>query len=528
MTSKRASKSSASSPRSRAARTGSRSLLNGLVVLAVLSSLSATAVWYVLSQGWTLWYGDAEAHLNIARRILDSRAAGYEQIGTVWLPLPHVLMMPLVAVDSLWRSGLGGAIVSAVCFVLAGLFLFLAVRRIFDSTAAAVTAVGAFALNPNLLYLQATPMTEPLSLCCATGLLYFCARFHDSRSWVDALLAGVLACCGTMARYEAWVLLPFVALYILLMGGSRRWLSAAIFCVAAGAGPLYWIAHNWILYSNPLEFYNGPWSAKAIYQRALDKGMAKYPGDHDWAKAWEYYRAAAELCVGRPLAWVGVAGLAAALIKRGWWAVLLLALTPAFYVLSVYSSGTPIFVPQLWPNSYYNTRYGLNLLPLACLGIAGLVALTPAKARGVVAVLLIGVAVAPWIGYPRKENWICWRESQTNSEGRRAWTKEAVQYLQPRYKPGAGIFMSFGDPTGILREAGIPIHESLHEGDGPLWQAAVARPDFFLWDEWVIAISGDRVSQAVNKLRRGPRRYECVRVFTAKDSPVVEVWRHIQ
>lgn len=496
--------------------------------MAALALWSGGALWYVHTQGWTLWYGDAEAHLNISRRILDSRAPGYEQIGTVWLPLPHVLMMPFTAVNEWWRSGLGGALPSAACFVLAGLFLFLAVRRIFGSTAAAVTAMAAFALNPNLLYLQSTPMTEPLALCCATGLLYCCARFHDSRSWVDALLAGLVACCGTLARYEAWILLPFAALYFLILGRERRWISTVVFCLVAGLGPAYWIAHNWIFYSNPLEFYNGPWSAKGIYQRALDKGMARYPGDHDWAKAWTYYRAAAELCVGAPLAWVGMAGLAAALIKRGWWAVLLLALTPAFYVLSLYSSGTPIFVPQLWPNSYYNTRYGLNLLPLACLGLAGLVALTPLKARAIAAVVLIATTVSPWVAYPRKENWICWRESQVNSEGRRAWTREAVEYLKPRYRPGAGIFMSFGDPTGILREAGIPIRESLHEGDGPLWQAAVARPDFFLWSEWVIAISDDRVSQAVNKLRRGPRRYQCVKICTAKNSPVIEIWRHIQ
>lgn len=497
-------------------------------MLAALAVCSALAAWLVTARGWTLWYGDAEAHLNIARRILDSQQPGYEQVGTVWLPLPHLLMMPLAAVDSLWRSGLAGTYVSTVCFVLGGWFLFLAARRMFDSTAAGLAAAGAYALNPNLLYLQATPMTEPLSLCCAAALLYCCARFHDSQSWVDALLAGVAACCGTLTRYEAWVLLPFVALYFLVMGGARRWWSALAFCAAAGAGPVYWIAHNWILYSNPLEFYNGPWSAKAIYQRALDKGMARYPGDHEWAKAWQYYRAAAELCVGQPLAWAGVAGLIAAVIKRAWWAVLLLALTPAFYVLSLYSSGTPIFVPQLWPNSYYNTRYGLNLLPLACLGLAGWTALAPARVRGYVAGLLVLVALSPWVLSPSQENWICWKESQVNSVGRRAWTKEAVAYLQPRYRAHAGIFMSFGDPTGILREAGIPIRESLHEGDGLRWQAAVARPDLFLWEEWVLAISGDRASQMANRMRRGPRRYECVRIFTAKDSPVIEVWRHIQ
>lgn len=517
MTSKRVSKSSKSSPRSK-----------GLAALALLAALSAAALWYVCAQGWTLWYGDAEAHLNIARRIFDSRLPGYHQIGTVWLPLPHVLMLSFVQSDALWRSGVGGAIPAAACFVLAGWMLFLAAQRLFGSAAAGWTAAFAFALNPNLLYLQSTPMTEAMSLCFAAGLLLFCARFRETQSMWDAAAAGLMACCGTLTRYEAWFVLPFAAAFFLLFGGQRRWRGAVIFSLLAGAGPLYWLAHNWILYSDPLEFYRGEWSAKAIYQRSLDAGMARYPGDHDWSKAWQYYSAAAILCLGRPLAWLGIAGFAAALWKRAWWAVLLLALTPAFYVLSLYSSGTPIYVPQLWPNSWYNTRYGLSALPLAALGAAALAAVVPGRLRALAAVLLVAAAVSPWLAYPRTETWICWKESQVNSAARRAWTRAAAEYLKPRYQPGAGIFMGFGDTTAILRTAGIPIRESLHQGDLTLWEASAARPDLFLWQEWAIAQSGDPVSRALNRMRRGPRRYECVRTYAVKGAPVLEIWRHIQ
>ena len=34
-----------------------------------------------------LLYGDAVAHINIARRVFDSRTPGLLQLGTVWLPL---------------------------------------------------------------------------------------------------------------------------------------------------------------------------------------------------------------------------------------------------------------------------------------------------------------------------------------------------------------------------------------------------------------------------------------------------------
>ena len=72
--------------------------------MALLAASSAAALWLVYSRGWTFYYGDAEAHWNIAREILDSRTPGYDLIGTVWLPLPHLLLMPLARVDAWWRS----------------------------------------------------------------------------------------------------------------------------------------------------------------------------------------------------------------------------------------------------------------------------------------------------------------------------------------------------------------------------------------------------------------------------------------
>lgn len=114
-----------------------------------------------------------------------------------------------------------------------------------------------------------------------------------------------------------------------------------------------------------------------------------------------------------------------------------------------------------------------------------------------------------------------------NSEHRRFWTAEAAAYLGPRYKPGAGIFMMFGDLTGILRAAGIPLRESFHESDRPPWMAAAARPELFLREEWAISFSGDAVSRTMHRLGRGSPRYQCVRMISTKGSPVVEIWRRI-
>ncbi len=137
---------------------------------------SGAALWFVFSHGWNAVYGDAQAHCDCAP-VFDAREPGYEQIGTVWLPLPHLLMLPFVQTDALWRSGLGGALPVAGCFVIGGLFLFLGMRRLLGR-AAAWTAAAIYGLNPNLLYLQSTRRRSPVFFCCCfAGLFYSLARW---------------------------------------------------------------------------------------------------------------------------------------------------------------------------------------------------------------------------------------------------------------------------------------------------------------------------------------------------------------
>jgi hypothetical protein len=494
-----------------------------LAVFLLLASVSFASVLWCLRNGYLLYYGDAVAHLNIARRLVDSRTPGYDQIGTVWLPLPHLLAAPLVRYDSLWRSGLAGAIPAAAGFVAAGCLLFAAVRRLFSSSAAGWTAVLLLASNPNLLYLQSIPMTESIFLAALAAVAYFTLRFHGSQSLASAAAAGLAALAGTLTRYDGWFLIPFVTVY-LFFAGRRRLAPATLFLAVASLGPLYWLAHNWYYYADPLEFYRGPSSAKAIYERALASGMQRYRGDGDWSDAVRYFAAAARLVSGWGLAACGLAGLPVLLWKRRPWPLLLFLLLPVFYVMSLHSGATPIFVPHLWPFSYYNTRYGLAALPLLALGGAALAQAVPARFRLGACAAVVWLGLAPWLWAGSRQAWICWKESEVNSESRRAWTRQAAAFLKAHYH-GGGIIASFGDLTGIFLEAGIPLRETLHNGNSPLWPACLLRPDLFLWEEWAVAMSGDAVATAIVRARRSGPRYECVKMIAVKGAPVIEIYQ---
>ena len=498
----------------------------GLVFLTLIV-ISASATAFVNRSGWTLYYGDSEAHLNIARRLVDSRTPGYEQLGTPWLPLPVALTLILVRYDPWWRNGLAGAIPSSFCFVLAGTFLFAALRRMSGSSLAGLVGVGIFALNPNLLYLQATPMTEAVFLAGFMALLYFTVLFRDTQSYSAVIGAGVACIAASLSRYEGWFLIPFATLYFLFAAKRRKPVAAILFGAIASLGPIYWLGHNWLIYHNPLEFYNGPYSAKGIYQRALDQHMPPSPGDHDLHKAWLFFRIAVKDSAGWGAVIIAALGLPILIWKRAVGPVLLAALPPVFYLWSMYAGGTPIFLPELWFGAYYNTRYGLAAFPLLAIAGGGLVLIVAQRLRRLVAAGAIAAVLAPWLMHPSPDAWICWKESQVNSDGRRAWTHQAAQLLASEYKPGTGIFTSFGDDwVACLREAGIPLREALREANGPAWIAAIKRPDLFLHEEWALAAAGDPVATAVQRatFKNGPRYY-LIKILMAKNEPVIEIYK---
>ena len=72
--------------------------------------VSVASFLFYFRRGELLLYGDSVAHINIARRVFDSRTPGLLQLGTVWLPLPHLLMIPFLLSDWAWRTGVGASI----------------------------------------------------------------------------------------------------------------------------------------------------------------------------------------------------------------------------------------------------------------------------------------------------------------------------------------------------------------------------------------------------------------------------------
>src|SRR5579872_6942988 len=129
------------------------------LVTQLAAGASLVAFLFYFRHGDLLLYGDAVAHINIARRVFDSRTPGLLQLGTVWLPLPHLLMIPFLLGNWMWQTGIGGSIPSllAYIFVVAGIFRLtrsaLSTAPVPDVSARRCAWIASLivAANPNLI-----------------------------------------------------------------------------------------------------------------------------------------------------------------------------------------------------------------------------------------------------------------------------------------------------------------------------------------------------------------------------------------
>jgi hypothetical protein len=529
-----------------------------LIWLAIFVSVFSFLFFY--RNGDVLLYGDAVAHINIARRVFDSKTPGLLQLGTVWLPLPHLLIMPFIISRQMWQAGSGGSIPSMAGFVFGVLGIFRLVRGMLwragtiDGTAnngAAVFGAWAAALvygaNPNLIYMQATAMGESLYLAFFIWAVVYFAEF--ARGGVKAnrslIRCGLCLFAACLTRYDGWFLAGILVVGVVVITGrtppfdsaqgkllakdarngaatslfgssvqtSRKTIAKFILLVVAG--PALWLGYNAVVYRNPLEFAQGPYSAKAIEQKTATVNPAK----GNLFAAGSYFLKAAELNVAQAT-WAGRLWLALALLGslaagfsgRGRVALLLWVPLP-FYALSVAYGSVPIFVPVWWPFSYYNVRYGLQLLPAIAvfvpLGIAFLVQFAikireaevswgkraPVAAMALVFVLALASYAAIWRAQP-----ICYREAESNMRGRIAVDRQLAGWLKS-LPSDSTLLMYLGEHSGALEQAGIPLRRTINEGNHRvwkrpldpqgLWERALADPEANA--DYAIGFDGDPV-----------------------------------
>ncbi|HXW04635.1 MAG TPA: hypothetical protein VD833_05335 [Vicinamibacterales bacterium] len=426
--------------------------------MAVLLVGSAAAYYYAAA-GLALAHFDARAHLVVARRILDSLMPGWQQIGAVWLPLPHLLNMLPVQVDPWYRSGASGTAISvlsmaAACWALAWLIL-----RTTGSAAAAVAGAALLMANPNVLYLQSTPMTEPVLFGTTLLSIAALAAWIDHGPAASARLPGLALAAACMTRYEAW---PIAALLVALTFAAlvRRGTAAGVATLACVRLTVYPVVTILLFMANS-RWTTGEWLISSGFY-VPDNDAAGHP-----RLAWQQILDGMDRLSSPVTRWFGLAGavvVAVAFGRSRAHAALALALAPAAAAalpLYAYLHGHPVRV-----------RYSLPMVVAAAVVTAVALATLPRRVRPIACAIVVALTLYQSPPLDRSAPLIIesLRDVQ-NREGRTA----VVRYLEQHYD-GRLVMMSMGSLAHFMHDLshiGFDIGDFLQEGNGEVWVAAV-------------------------------------------------------
>jgi hypothetical protein len=516
-----------------------RSISRNEWLMVVASSVVAS----VLASVWSwrhramLNYGDAVAHLHIARRVFDSHRPGLSQLGSVWLPLPHLLILPFVTVYAWWANGIAGMIPSALTYI-AGCAGIYRLARHWLRPSAAVVALAFFGLNANLLYLQTTAMTEPLFLCEMVWLAVWLVEWrgalkndppHAARLLRQIALVLVAA---VFTRYDGWILaflawtsIGIVQLRTSTLRSRTFWIASA----AVVAAPLIWFAYNAVVFGDWLDFARGPYSAAAIELRTSSPGSGPpHPGWHNPWVSLLFFVKCAEMDVA-PESWgnfmLGLAVLGTAwgwltTHRRGFLWSLLLWLPVPFYAYSISFGSVPIFLPVWWPHSWYNTRYGMEMLPAFALAL-GFVAQFVIAVAGEFKKDLTRFAAGALYAVAAMNAWAVLRsdpltyiEGTKNIQSRRIFETQMPPVLRALVgtRPGGLVLMQTSVYPNLVAFSGIPLRQTINESDMNYFTDALSAPATHA--AIVVAFDGDAIDKAV---KAHPEGLTMIRRFDAPE-----------
>ena len=487
-----------------------------------------------------LHYGDAVAHLHIARRVFDAHLPRLSLLGSVWLPLPHLLMLPFVQVYGWWATG-AAALPSSILAYLASCAGIYRLARRWLAPAASALALAFFALNPNLLYLQTTAMTEPLFIC---EMIWVAVWMVEWRFYLDTepersrrlqIWIALALVAAVFTRYDGWImaLLAWTGIGLALLKRGRLkstsfWL-ASLLVVAA---PIAWFVYNHFAFGDWLEFQRGPYSAKAIEIRTAVPGDGPpHPGWHNpWVSLLFFIKAAemdaAAAAWGSFLLFSALFGTVYAWFtarrKAFLWALLLWLPVP-FYAYSISYGSVPIFLPVWWPHSWYNTRYGMELLPALALGIGFAAdfflaawndfkprAIFPRLSQSLVGFLALLLALNCY--KMLREHPLTYVEGIKNLDSRQAFEEQIPPALRAQLAlhPGDTILMDTSVYPSLVAMTGIPFRQTINESDLQIYRAALDAPAAHA--DLVLAFDGDAIDEAV---KAHPCGLTAVRRFSA-------------
>lgn len=465
-------------------------------------------------------YNDARAHMNMARLVVDNLKPGLAQIGSVWLPLDHLLKLTLVWNDSLWQSGFAGSIWSMLSYIATVYVVYLFIKHALKGKITALLGTLLFATNLNVLYMQSTPMTELLLLLFFTSASYSFYKWTEDKKTINLILPSFWVFLATLTRYDGWFLL-FAMLGTLSLisykdailyskesfkkrlGGLIRLLEGRLilFGVLGGLGIVAWLIWNLLIFNDPLYFAYGPYSAHA--QQAKIEAAGSLVSKYDVLLSLKIYWLAMVDNIGFVPMVLSVIGLAfyalREKLKDGALAVYTLLSPFAFHVISLILGFSILIVPELGVKitqeasaSWFNVRYGLMILPAVAFFASYIV-----RKSALLKVLLLVIIMLQFQSFYVGKNIITLTDGVSGTSSLNV--KDVRDHLIATAKDREGLILtSIAFNNALAFSTGIPMKRFIHEGTGDYWTNALTDPR--RQAKWIVMANGDVGDQVYESL----------------------------
>lgn len=500
----------------------SKDFFEKYVLITIIGALLAiSTVYFVtyLNNGLGLAYNDARSHLDIGRRVVEGLKPGLAQLGSVWLPLPHLLMVPTIWNDFFWHTGLAGSLQSMISFIATAIVVYLFLKEIGVSMFGRIIGVLVFVANLNILYLQSIAMTELLLIATMTWGVYELFLWYKNEKLINLVYASFFVMLSTLVRYDGWFLLMYAGLLVLFKAFRDKGFKASegtgvFFATLAGFGVALWFLWNLLIFKDPLYFILGPFSAKVQQDQLEAAGVLITKHDlllstkiYLYALFYNSYTIPALLALfGAILYWTDKK------IKPDLKVAITALFTPLmFNILALYLGHSVLFIQGISGTSWFNVRYGIMMMPSIAIFIGYLVGRAKEFRLPILGILCFILFFAFY-----NFDAVTIDDARVGSSQKNV--SEVSGYLNDNAKNEEGfILISAASHDAIIFSSGLPMKRFIHEGTGAYWESATISPDS--WARWIVMRTNDNNDLTWRFVSKSPgfKNYDLVASYPFAD-----------
>ena len=478
------------------------SIWTALGLATALAILGGSTLALVYADKSILAGNDSFGHMKIARFVVSGFQPGLAQLGGVWLPVQHLLMLPLIWNDWAFRSGIAGAIPSVLAFVATGMFVYFLTFRITHQRLAGLVALIVLASNPNILYMQSVPLQDIILFPFVVGGTYFLVKWAAEPERLGYLvLAGGMAFLASLTRVEGWGFAAAGIVVVAYVVARRRMGRGSVqaYSLSYGVLALYgialWLLWGYLILGDALYLRHAEFSTDAMNNALRQfilhtdrttpaKGSILIAvGDTLRAGTWNAGPVAAAIGAAGFLFW-----LFRERLKPSQLPVVLVAAPLAMLAFTMFTGDTFLLLPDR-DNQTLNIRYGLVMVPAVAV-YAGYLA----KTHNLVKVAIVAAALAQGVWLIGGNNVVTHVDATRGlggggvlnlSEGgdQTSWqaSQPTIQWFEHNYDSGSILIDS--SSNNHIFFSSIPTNRFLHEGVYKTWNAALVDPAKYV--DWI-------------------------------------------